>query len=54
MQVKGALLFNGAVFSLILTDLITPQVAQHVLLITVQALGYLFGHEMPPGHLPPP
>lgn len=47
------MLFNGAVFSLILTDLITPQVAEHVLLITVQALG-LFGHGMPPGHLPPP
>jgi hypothetical protein len=46
------LLFNGAVFSLILTDLVTPQTAQHVLLITVHALGQLFGHGMPP--LPPP
>jgi hypothetical protein len=45
------LLFNGAVFSLILTDLITPQAAQHILMLTVNGLGHLFGFGGAPPHL---
>jgi hypothetical protein len=37
------MLFNGAIFSLILTDLIPAQAAQNVLLMALQALGHLFG-----------
>lgn len=47
------LLFNGAVFSLILSDLIPPQAAQHVLLMALHGLGHLFGMGGPPPHLPP-
>jgi hypothetical protein len=47
------LLFNGAVFSLILTDLITPQAAEHIIMLTVHGLGHLFGFGGPPPHLPP-
>jgi hypothetical protein len=46
-------LFNGAVFSLILTDLITPKTAQHIILMTLAELGHLFGIGGPPPHLPP-
>lgn len=46
------LLFNGSVFSLILTDLITPQAGQHIIMLTVHGLGHLFGLGVPP-HLPP-
>ena len=45
--------FNGAVFSLILADLITPQTAQHVIMLAVQGLSHLFGIGAPPPHLPP-
>lgn len=41
-------LFNGAIFSLILTDLITPQTAQHIILMTVHGLSHLFGIGGPP------
>jgi len=44
--------FNGAVFSLILTDLITPQTAQHVIMMTIHGLSHLFGIGGPPPHLP--
>lgn len=37
------LLFGGAVFSLILTDVITPGVAGHILMMIEHGLGYLFG-----------
>jgi hypothetical protein len=47
------LLFNGAVFSLILTDLITPQGAEHIIMLTIHGLGHLFGFGGPPLHLPP-
>jgi hypothetical protein len=46
------MLFNGAVFSLILSDLIPPQAAQHILLMTLHGLGHLFGIGAPPLHLP--
>jgi len=36
------LLFSGAVFSLILTDIFTPGVAQHVLTMFIQGVGHLF------------
>jgi hypothetical protein len=42
--------FNGAVFSLILTDLITPQTAQHVIMMTIHGLSHLFGIGGPPPH----
>ena len=44
--------FNGAVFSLFLTDLITPDTAQHVIMMAVHGLGHLFGIGGPPPHLP--
>ena len=47
------LLFNGAVFSLILTDLITQQAAEHIIMLTFHGLGHLFGFGGPPPHLPP-
>jgi hypothetical protein len=46
-------LFNGAVFSLILTDLITPPTAQHIILMILHGIGHLFGIGGPPPHLPP-
>jgi hypothetical protein len=45
--------FNGAVFSLILTDLITPDTAQHVILMALHGIGHLFGIGEPPPHLRP-
>lgn len=41
-------LFNGAVFSLVLTDLITPPTAQHVILMALHGIGHLFGIGGPP------
>jgi hypothetical protein len=46
------MLFNGAVFSLILSDLVPQQAAQHILLMTLHGLGHLFGIGAPPLHLP--
>jgi hypothetical protein len=46
------MLFNGAVFSLILTDIITPQAAEHIIMLTIQGLGHLFGFGAPPPQLP--
>jgi hypothetical protein len=47
------MLFYGAVSSLVLADLIPPQTAQHVFLLTIHALSHLFGFGVPPQHLPP-
>ena len=46
------LMFNGAVFSLILTDTITPSVAQRIIMLGLQGLGHLFGIGGPPVPLP--
>jgi len=46
------LLFNGSVFSLILADLIPPQAAQHILVLALHGIGYLFGLGGPPTPLP--
>lgn len=46
------MLFNGAVFSLILTDAITPTVAQRIIMLGLQGLGHLFGIGGPPVPLP--
>ena len=46
-------LFNGAVFSLILTDTITPDTAQHIILMAVHGISHLFGIGGPLPHLPP-
>lgn len=46
------MLFNGALFSLVVTDLIPPQAVQHILLMTLHSLGHLFGFGAPPP-LPP-
>ena len=46
------MLFNGALFSLVVTDLIPPQAVQHILLMTFHSLGHLFGFGAPPP-LPP-
>jgi hypothetical protein len=47
------LLFNGAVFSLVLSDLVPVQAVQHILLMTLHGLGHLFGVGAPLLHLPP-
>ena len=44
--------FNGAVFSLILTDLLPAQAAEHILVMTLAGLGHLFGIGSPPQLLP--
>jgi hypothetical protein len=41
------LLFSGAVLSLILTDIITPGVAEHILTMAAHGLGHLFGYGGP-------
>jgi hypothetical protein len=46
------MLFNGALFSLVLTDLIPAEAVQHILLMTLHGLGHLFGIGAPPMHLP--
>jgi hypothetical protein len=46
------MLFNGAVFSLILTDAITPTVAQRIIMMGLQGLSHLFGLGGPPVPLP--
>ena len=46
-------LFNGAVFSLILTDTITPDTAQHIILMALHGISHLFGIGGPLPHLPP-
>jgi hypothetical protein len=45
--------FTGAVFSLVLSDLIPQQAAQHILTLTLHGLGHLFGFGGTPPHLPP-
>lgn len=47
------ILFYGAVSSLVLADLITPQTAQHVFLLTIHGLSHLFGFGGLPPQLPP-
>jgi hypothetical protein len=37
------LLFAGTIFTLIVSDLIPPDVAQHILAMAVHGLGHLFG-----------
>jgi hypothetical protein len=46
-------LFNGAVFSLILTDTITPDTAQHIIMMAIHGLSHLFGMGGGPLQLPP-
>jgi len=45
--------FNGAVFSLILSDLIPQQAAQHILVMALTGLGHLFGIGGVPPSNPP-
>lgn len=47
------LLSTGALFSLILTDALPPDVAQHILISVLQGLGHLFGIGGPPPSIPP-
>lgn len=37
------MLFNGALFSLVLSDLVPPQVVQHILWTSFHGLGHMFG-----------
>lgn len=46
------LMFGGALFSLILSAVVPPEVIQHILAMAAQGLGHLFGRQAPPG-LPP-
>jgi hypothetical protein len=47
------MMFNGAVFSLILTDLLPPQAAQRILFMALHGLGHMFGIGGPLSVLPP-
>ena len=42
------LLFSGTVFTLIITDLVTPDVAHHVFVMALHGLGHLFGNGYKP------
>jgi hypothetical protein len=44
--------FNGAVLSLVLTELVPPQAMQRIIMIGLQGLGHLFGLGGPPTPLP--
>jgi hypothetical protein len=44
------MVFNGAVFSLVLSDLVPPSAAQNILVATVHGIGHMFGITPP---LPP-
>jgi hypothetical protein len=46
------MMFNGAIASLILSDLLPSQTAQHIIMLAVNGLGHLFGMGGPPMHLP--
>jgi hypothetical protein len=46
------LLFGGALFSLILSAVVPPEVVQHTLILAAQSLGHLFGRESSP-QIPP-
>ena len=46
------LLFYGAVFSLIITNLLSPQAAEHIFMMALHGIGHLFGFGAPP-QLPP-
>jgi hypothetical protein len=45
--------FNGAVFSLFLSDLIPQQAATHMVVMAISGLGHLFGIGSTPPSLPP-
>ena len=45
------MMFNGTLFSLVLSDLIPPSAVQNILIVAVHGLGQLFGITPP---LPPP
>jgi hypothetical protein len=47
------LLFSGTIFSLIVADILTPRIAQDILLFVIQGLGHLFGVGGPPPQIPP-
>jgi len=42
------MMFNGAITSLILSDLLPPQTMQHIILMAVHGFGHLFGLDGPP------
>jgi hypothetical protein len=46
------LLFNGALFSLILTDILPSQAVQQILIIALHGMSHLFGMGEPPPQLP--
>jgi hypothetical protein len=41
------LLFGGTLLSLIVSGALTPEMVQHVLLVTMHGIEHIFGHEMP-------
>lgn len=47
------LIFSGTIFTVIVTDIVTPGVAEHIFITFIHALGHLFtgGHEPP--QIPP-
>jgi hypothetical protein len=47
------MMFNGAIFSLVLSDLIPQQAATHIVVMAITGLGHLFGIGSMPPSLPP-
>lgn len=46
------LLFSGTIFTLIVTDIVTPAVADHIFTMVIHSLGYLFTGGSEPPRLP--
>lgn len=47
------LLFGGSVLSLILTDIVTPRVAEHIFTMVIHGLSHLFAGGNEPPQIPP-
>lgn len=47
------LLFGGSVLSLILTDIVTPGVAEHIFMVTIHGIAHLFTGGSEPPQIPP-
>lgn len=41
------LLFSGTIFTLIVTDIVTPGVAEHIFTMVIQGIAHLFGGPPP-------
>ena len=48
------LLFSGTMFSVIITDIVTPSVAEHIFTMVIHGIGHLFTGRSRPPQIPPP